>query len=283
MSGFDRTIDLLEGVEIGPVFGVSWIPEESPRAGKPSSELSTHARMQDIVRSLDVDLAFVSSALPCAESFARDITRDGGAAVWTVSGPVGSLAARMGWKQALRATMGPTQELLGIMRAMAEETRREIQRGVLAGAPVVLIADDLAAGSGWIVVPEFAREIVMPLLGELAEFARGLGATAVFHSDGDVHELYPHLALEGFSAVHIAASTLSDTARLIDAARASDLVPIGGIPASLLLREDRHVMAEQVRAFVDGGALVVCDDGGLTTQGELDALGGLYKVLRSTA
>jgi hypothetical protein len=82
---------------------------------------------------------------------------------------------------------------------MADGARREIRRGVAAGAPVVLIADDLAGGSGWIVEPEFAREIVTPLLGELAEFARGLGAIAVFHSDGDVHELYPQLVLEGFS------------------------------------------------------------------------------------
>jgi hypothetical protein len=99
---------------------------------------------------------------------------------------------------------------------------------------VLVVADDLAGASGWLVSPDFALEALAPCYSQIT---REAGIPAIFHSDGDVRALYPALSAAGFAGVHVAIPGYVAIGQSILAAQAAGLVPVGGIEGAALLRD----------------------------------------------
>ena len=141
------------------------------------------------------------------------------------------------------------------------------------GADAVLIADDLAGPAGPLLSPDYALDALLPCYHHLALEVDAGGLPALFHSDGDIRMLLPALARAGFSAVHLAGLGADAFAASAAAARRAGLVVLGGIPAAALPDGAREAGERAGVVAASLGGTIVCDDGGITTFDQLNALG----------
>jgi hypothetical protein len=256
-------LSALRGEEVGLVVGVSWLP--------PST-------LTGLVRSLDLDFAFVPAEQPGALQLIAQLHALDCAAVLAVSGVFGRVAELLGWTEALRLTAGEPGALAAPLAEALHAALESVRTGIAAGADVVLVADDLAGAAGPLVSPDFALDALLPCYRSLAAEVVSRGVLAVYHSDGDVRVLMPSLQRAGFSAIHLAGIASGMLATSIDAARGSGLVAIGGLSVAALA-EDPAAVGRSAGSEARGRGLLVCDDGGLTTAAEI----GAYRLAISAA
>lgn len=194
-------------------------------------------------------------------------------ALVSVAGPMGLVADEVGWTVALMST--ETGELDDLWDAARARFLTRVSEVSSSGCSAVVVADDV---SRELVSPAFVRSRLIPTYALAAETASAAGMPAVFHSDGDVAEHYAHLARVGFSGAHVAVRQ----DRIADAcarARGAGLVALGGVPSQALSSPTRHSVARLLGALTAAGPLVVCDDGGMATEGDVESLARLYSTL----
>lgn len=259
----DAAMDALRGRLDATICGVAWPP--------PGQSPSTVA---DIASA---DFAFVADGdeLIATVEALRD---DDVAAFVAVMGPVGIVGATVGWSEMVKLSAQSPAALEDALEAAAGATVDRLRFAHAAGADAMIIADDLASGSGWLLDPTFVEDVVMPIEHSCGRVIDG--APLLFHSDGDIATLYPALAGGCFAGVHIAAGDVVATRDAIGAAAAAGLVPLGGIPAMSLESESASAIAMRISTFRPLGLRVVCDDGGMTDLSQASALARVYALLR---
>jgi hypothetical protein len=256
-------LSALRGGNGGLVVGATWVP--------PSS-------MVGLARSLELDFAFVPAGDPDARVLGAQLHDLDTAVVWAVSGVFGRVAELLGWTEALRLTAGEPGSLAAPLAEALHAVLESVRAGIVAGADAVLIADDLAGASGPLMSPDFALDALLPCYRAAAAEVLSRGGLVAFHSDGDVRSLMPSLARAGFSALHLAGIAPDALESSIDAARASGLVPLGGIVASAL-GDDPIGVGEAAGRAARSRGLLVCDDGGLAHAADIAA----YRVAITAA
>jgi hypothetical protein len=252
------------GEATGLVAGVSWVPAEA---------------LIGLVGSLQLDFGFVPAEQARAAETAEQLHALDAAAVWTVSGVFGRVAASLGWSEALRMSVGEPGAMAGHLAEALHEALVAARSGVAAGADVVLVADDLAGASGPLVSPDYALDALIPCYRAIATEALEKGLSVAFHSDGDIRTLMPALARAGFSAVHLAGIPADGVSVAVAAARDAGMAAIGGIAAATVVDEP-VAGGRRAAELAVGSGLLVCDDGGLVTGQDLAAFGLAIQAAR---
>ncbi len=265
----ESVIAILSKERSAVAFAMSWVPPEALRVltwqetgADPAETLAA------VAAALQLDLVFVPASEPWAVEAVRLLDRANVASAWAVSGVLGRLAERFGWPDVLRLSATEPGSLAFALSEGLHDALVEIRAGSGATADVVVVADDLAGPSGWLVAPDFALEALVPCYRQMAA---GAALPVAFHSDGDVRAIYPALAAAGYSAVHVAVHGELAVQSATRAARDEGLVPMGGIEAAQLLRSGAARAGVHVAALAAGGPFVVCDDGGMTSAEDVAA------------
>lgn len=115
-------------------------------------------------------------------------------ATWMKCGPVGHLEAYVEDVDWVRDMYGVHTEL--VEAGFADMIARGLKPdGVWFWA-------DVAYKNGPMISPAMYREILMPFHKRLTAMAHAAGCDTIFHSDGDLHALFPHLIEAGFDCFH---------------------------------------------------------------------------------
>lgn len=267
------------------VTGISWVPAEAlPVLGterNPSAPPDPAYSLASLVRAFSLDFAFVPSHADWAAECVSLLHDRHAAAVWAVDGVFGRVAARVGWMEAIRLS---TAEPAGLASILAEELHaalREVRRGISLGVDAVVIADELAGPSGFLIAPDFALDALMPCYQGLATQIHTAQLAAIFHSDGDLRVLYPALARAGFSAVHLAGLGTSGLETALAAIRQHGLTALGGIEVASLATEGVGHCARRVASLARAEGLVPCDDGGSVTTDDVVMVASALEAVRN--
>lgn len=273
--------EVISGRAPGLASALTWVPPAALRALVWGSDVSGEAETRAAACvALGVDVAFVDASSEHAGEQVGALAAVGVGAVWAVTGVLGRVADVAGWAQTLRDTATSPGALAQALDRALHDALDDLRRGCALGVEAVVIADDLAAQSGWLVSPDFALEALMPSYRRLAHEAAECSAVAAFHSDGDVRALYPALARAGFSAVHLAGVDAATMAASVRSARAHGLTPVGGIGVGDLTARGAAAVGADAGALAAGGPLVVADDGGFSDGAELAWLRAAFEAAR---
>lgn len=279
MSREDASV-ALAGVDTGFVCGLAWTPVEAFRTLVDDPEVIEPAELLTSVASAaGVDFVFVPADEPWAMRAVTLLADADIAAVWTVTGVLGRVARDVGWTEALRLSVA---EPGGLAISLAEALNGALidaRAGLTAGADAVLVADDLAGATGWLLSPDFALDALLPCYHHIALAVATEGVPTAFHSDGDIRILMPALARARFSAIHLAGLAEDTWVASYSAARAEGLAVLGGIEAMSVAQGVRR-SGERAARFALADGLLVCDDGGITTAEEIVATTAAIDVAR---
>jgi hypothetical protein len=262
-------IEVLSGGPRRVAFALSWVSPEALRVLTwQGLETDPAEMLAAVADTMHLDLAFIPAGEPWSADAVRLLRHADVASAWTVSGVLGRVAEHSSLADVVKRSASEPGTLAFALSEVLHEALTDVRAGEAAEADALVVADDLASASGWLVSPDFALEALIPCYRQLA---RETGLPAIFHSDGDVRALYPALAAAGFSAVHVAVSGYVAIGQAILAAQAAGLVPVGGIEATALLRDGATRAGQRAAALGASGPLLVCDDGGIASPEELAA------------
>lgn len=264
-----------------PATGLSWVPPVVLRALTWDRGIEHEDEMlQSVAAALDCDLAFVDASYPWAADAVRMLRAQGVVVAWAVAGVLGRVSDRRGMSDVIRAS-AVDPALLGDELDMAlQGVLASVDQGCTAGAEVIVVADDLAGQSGWLVAPDYAMEALVPRYESAAIAATAAGAVPVFHSDGDVRVLYPALSSAGFAGVHLGGAGRLGVEAAMPAAVRNGLALLGGIQVSAIAHEGARHIGEGLAPLAHSGPLIICDDGGVSSPAEIAAMGSVLDAAR---
>jgi hypothetical protein len=273
-----EALALLRGGGAGFSAGISWVPDDVLDALDNEGRGRADA-LVTLAIALDLDFAFVPADRRWALEAVDRLHHAGIAAVWAVSGVFERVAETHGWAEALRMTAGEPDALAAELDQALHHSMVDARIGLDAGCGAIVVADDLSSNAGWLVVPDFALDALIPCYRQLAVQAAVTGAAAVFHSDGDIRVLLNALARAGYSAVHVGGLRHDALAATWRAARGIGMVTIGGVEAAALTEgaEKSGVLSGQMAL---AGSLLICDDGGITTADDIASYAAAVEAAR---
>jgi hypothetical protein len=281
MSGFEVRAALF-GESAGLLVGITWLPEPALQAvefGTPSAGPAD--ALATLAAALELDFAFVPSSERWAAEAVDGLHEQGVAAIWAVPGVFGRVGEQVGWSEMLRLTAAEPGGLAVHLGEALHEALDDVRAGVQARAEAILVADDVAGATGFLVSPDFVLDALVPCYRSLAREAAAHGLPAIFHSDGDIRTLYPALKKAGYSAVHLAGLAAPALEMPFASARAEGLVVLGGVESAAIMSGARLLGEHAGRLALTGG-LLVCDDGGLTSPEEIAAYAAALEAARDT-
>lgn len=265
-------------------FGLTFVPPEvlGPIAGP------SHGYEADLARAcreLVADFAFVDASREDARVIAATLANADVAPVWALSGPLWPVLEERGVLTGLRETLTEPQRIGELLESRLHSLSVTVDRGVSAGARVVVLAEDLAGTRGPLVAPDFAIGELLPRYAVITEACRLAGVPAVFHSDGDIRPLLPAIARAGFVAVHAGGGLgFEQFLQLFDAAREAGLAVMGGLLTGELTDDARGTaLGASIGVLAGAGPLLLADDGGITTPGQFRALARALEAARAVA
>ena len=272
--------------------GELWIaPDVLAGAGLPRSPQG----LVELARRLGTDLSFLSCTGPlglgddpAALHDAVAVVHEGGQACGAVvDGPWQRLTGHAGLESALRLT---TDATLGQRLAdLARETEREVDGWTLAGADLIVLADDVAHTGGPLFSPAlFERELVphyRRLLDGAGPRSPGHGRQRPllgFHSDGDLSRLLPALVRAGFACFSLEPEATAPAEVWRRFGRRVTLLT--GIPAAWLTRfVDWSQVAPALAELTRGGSLILASTCGVFERRGLENLATIYRLTDDAA
>lgn len=259
---------------------LTWVTDEAlvgfSRVGEP---IAAHVAAAS---TLGVDIVFVDAGSPDATERATALAGSGRRVAWALPGPLSRVERESGFSETLMATAREPGALAFRLDEALHEALEDVRRGVQAAAKLVVVADDVASGTGWLVSPDFAIEVLARTYRRLASEISSSSGSAIFHSDGDVRALYPALAQAGFAGVHIAGVDHVTVGVMATAASDAGLLSMGGVAAVDLARSGAAEIVERITASSARPA-IICDDGGIADAAGLAAYADVLAALRDTS
>ena len=263
-------------------FGLTFVAPEVLGTLVPDASAPVE-RLVGACRELDAAFAFVRSWEPWADEAAVAL-RDAGVGVfWAVEGPLWPVLEVRGLQEGLRATLTHPEDVARDMHDGVERVIAEVHRGLVQGVSAILVAEDLAGSEGPLVAPDFAIDVLVPMLAQVVGIADGYGAPTVLHSDGELRWLLPAVKRAGFAGVHTGGGlSFEGFERIFWAAHAAELGVVGGLQSTELSGgfARAEVLGSRVGLLARAGGLLVADDGGITTPAEVLALAQALKAAR---
>ncbi len=282
-SGVGRFRRALAGVRVEPpVTGVTFLDLSLLPGEGPSGPAEYVAELS---HDEGLDFAFVEARAPWSLRAVAALRDAGVAGAWVVDGILWTALQSGGIAEGLRIVASSPGALAPALDAALVSALMVARRGIGAGAPALVVADDMAGAAGPLVDPAFLNEAVFPRMARIVELASEAGIPAILHCDGDARSLMAAAAAAGFVAIHGDAGGAAGIERSIAAARAAGLAFIGGVPTVELSGADAPAPAlarARALAHAFAGGLLFADDGGITTSAEADALFGVLAGVRES-
>lgn len=277
-------VALLRGESAGLAYGLTWIPEDVLLAvGESSGVDRPPDALVAVALAYDLDLVCVQGEADWAKDAVAALSDHSVESCWITEGVLGRVAARIGWSKALELSASEPGELAVMLDEALHDALSNVRRARTAGARVLLIADELAGASGWLVSPDFVLEALMPCYRRIAGEWRTEGSALAFHSDGDIRALLGPLKKAGMDSIHFGSPGTSSLEASVTAARAVGLCPMGGVDVRGLAEHGARRSGEQVARLAHVGGMVIADDGGMTGVEELAAYGAALDAARQLA
>lgn|GEM_PF-740531 len=272
------------GLSAGAIASLASPVSDTCRGEEPTSSVGQNGSLVSAVcRRLRPDFAFVCSWEPGAGSVCVEVTACGTVPLWVVRGPLDALAATHGWSHALASTVTDSQGLAEQVDRLVAEACSSVESAVTCGAGGVVVAEDVATATGFLLDPEYVTHEILPRVGTIAGAATETGLVSVWHSDGDVRSFIPHAAAEGLDAVHPGGLGAEAFERVFREARRAGMAVFGGISGGAL-REGGPAAVRAVGVSASllarEGGLLVCDDGGIASAKDLGALESALQAAR---
>jgi hypothetical protein len=265
-------------------FGLAFVP---PSALGPVAEggAGPAETLVTACRELDATFAFVPAREQWAHAALELLLEADVGVFWAVDGPLWPVLARRGLAEGLRDTLLEPDSIAAELGEALSDAEAVALDGLDRGARGIVVAEDLAGSTGPLVAPDFAIETLLPRLATLVQVANDKGVPAVLHSDGEIRPLLGAVRRAGFSAVHAGGGLSFDAFdRLFWAARSEELAVLGGLQTTELTSLTKaEVLGSRVGLLARAGGLLVADDGGITTTGEVVALAHALAAARSAA
>lgn len=270
----------LAGARVAPpACGITFVPLEAVATRAPGAE--PDAALAAAVAWASADFAFVPSWEPWAGRLVTRLRATGVATLWVVAGVLWPVLEARGVEEGLRLTIRDPEALSPGLDAAADAMLDAVALGVGLKADAIVVAEDLADGSGPLVAPDFVTDQVLPRLATAAAAASRAGLPALLHSDGETSAFLRGVRAAGFAGIH--AGGIGEVAfeRLRGRARREGLSVLGGLEAADLASPFLAVRAgTRLSILAATGGLLVADGGGITTPVEYAALVAAFAAAR---
>ena len=195
-----------------------------------------------------------------------------------IDGPWQRLAAEKGL---MALFTGLAQDRCGLARALArhaDEAASLVEECLVRGTDGLLVADDLAGGSGPLISPSDVEALLGPFYNTAARAARSAGVPALFHCCGNPKGLMDIWARAGFQGLAAAQTDLIGTADIIAAFGPRPLLA-GGLDAAVAAAAGPDdALARQVEPLEADFRLILSTSGGIFTWQEAKRLADLYRL-----
>lgn len=269
----DRVLDALAG-GFGAPMGATFLPQIALSALRWNVPHEMPQMLGALVEQAHLDFVFIPAWEPWADEAVDRVATAGAATFWVIPGPLGLLAERDGWSETLRRTVRDTEMLHRDMRVALPQLIERVRRGARLKATAIVVAEDLAGAQGLLVSPDYAFDVVFPLLQEIVSAATEEALLSVWHSDGDTRSLLGAARRSGFIGVHPGGLAGAGFAKLWGRAREAGLAVVGGISGESIRAGGPPALdaGATAMALASQGGLLVSDDGGVSTAREVSEL-----------
>lgn len=109
---------------------------------------------------------------------------------------------------------------------------------------------DVAYKNGPMISPAMYREVLMPFHRRMTAMAHAAGCDTIYHSDGDLHVLFPHLIEAGFDCFHPLEVKANMDVRELKALHGGRAAFMGNIDARLFQANDLTGLEREIREKV---------------------------------
>lgn len=242
-------------------FGLSWVYPEGA---------------DYIKKSLAPTFLFFDSEQFNGSNASHRLKKRGIAAYVSVAGPLRVLAYGSNLRHAVE--LASDADGASALERATKRAAQSIEIAAAAGADAIVVCDDFLE-AGVVVAPLLVMDALMPCYRALVEAATAAGLPAIFSASGDIRDYYPALSEAGFAGVHVAHPEREGVAALFDAARASNLVPVGGIIGAEGSAVEINDAAQFACGLALAGPALICDDGHLDG---VEQIGRAVTVLTAT-
>src|SRR5262249_40543603 len=110
----------------------------------------------------------------------------------------------IGFNEFALMTLEDPQCIGEVMGSLATATLNLFREGLkLAGKSVgaIMYSDDIAYTEGLFFGPQFFRDALFPVIGQLAAMGREIDAPLIYHSDGKLYPVFDNLTEVGVRAI----------------------------------------------------------------------------------
>jgi len=118
-----------------------------------------------------------------------------------LQGPITILGSKLGWHNFSRLLVKSPGEARDVMQKLVADGVKSAVKALEAGCDGIIVADDLAGNRGPLISPSFLVKNYFPLLAHMLQGIGHRQAPCIFHSDGYIMELVPHLREAGFRGI----------------------------------------------------------------------------------
>lgn len=280
-GGAERFRRALAGERVlPPVTGITFVEDRLLPVADASA--GPARRIAEACLRTHLDFAFVEARSPWAASAVAALRDAGVASAWVVPGIFGALLDPSAPAESLRTIARGGEGISAALDAALDAAVFEARRGIDAGVSAIVVADDMAGSHGPLADPAFLEETIFRRSARLAAIASDADLPAVLHCDGDARFLMVFAARAGFTALHGDAGGPSGVERALLSARVAGIAFMGGVPTAELSGAPRPELARwRDRALGSGTGLLLSDDGGITTAGEVEALLAVLRGIRA--
>lgn len=217
MNSWQRVTDTIRHLNVHPVvkgelsvdgrFAIRFLRRFQP--GKKWDALSDVQRRIACCKALDLDLVCIQSAKPTGNESginqtAADIIQfsDQGLFVFlVVDGAFQAAMEQLGQMKVLLDIARSPDNLAERLASLCSRVISDIRQGVGAGAPGIIVADDIAYQHNTYMSPDFVRQRLLPLWRKQVTTARESGVPVFFHSDGNLSSVLKYVAAAGFDGI----------------------------------------------------------------------------------
>jgi len=149
-----------------------------------------------------------------------------------------------------------------LVRLSVDHSKALITKAHNLGAELFVFGDDYAGTTGPMMSPKHFREFFLPGMKEVVGHAKGLGAYAIKHTDGDISSILDMIISTGTDGIHPLDPEAGMDIREIKKRYADRLCVIGNIDTGKLLTESTpEAVEEEVRQMIvdlaPGGGYII--------------------------
>ena len=199
-----------------------------------------------------------------------------------VDGPFQRLVSRKGLTPVLMALKTNGPQLAREMRREADEVMRIVSQCLEWNIGAVVIADDLAYQNGTYMSPEDTESLVTPFYSALIPLIHAKGASALFHSCGNIAGILDPLVTCGFNGLAACQGQCLDLLEIKETYQYLTL--LAGIDSDMLESDaidekQKREFGEKILSLAKGGRFILASSCGLYSRNACRRLRKLYETI----